>query len=53
MGGIISLFVDLKSSPDLQPIFEALSDAGEVLMPPGDYGFSTEFAWLNDGFGVP
>jgi predicted 3-demethylubiquinone-9 3-methyltransferase (glyoxalase superfamily) len=23
-----------------------------VLMPPGSYGFSTRFAWLNDRFGV-
>ena len=23
-----------------------------MLMPPGDYGFSRKFAWLNDRFGV-
>ena len=30
----------------------ALSDEGAVLMPPGDYGFSRRFAWVNDRFGV-
>jgi len=32
----------------LAPLFEG----GGVLMPRGNYGFSREFAWVNDRFGV-
>jgi len=32
--------------------FGTLSEGGAVLMPPGNYGFSTKFTWLNDRFGV-
>lgn len=47
-----SLFVECETSDELQTLFERLSDQGGVLMPPGDYGFSQRFAWLNDRFGV-
>ena len=30
----------------------ALYSEDAVLMPPGNYGFSTKFAWLNDRYGV-
>jgi uncharacterized glyoxalase superfamily protein PhnB len=29
-----------------------LSEQGGVLMPLGNYGFSTRFGWVNDRFGV-
>ena len=29
-----------------------LADGGTVLMPPGSYGFSRKFAWVNDRYGV-
>ena len=32
--------------------FGQLSAGGAVLMPPGNYGFSSKFAWVNDRFGV-
>ncbi len=28
-----------------------IATGGSVLMEPGDYGFSSKFAWLNDRFG--
>jgi len=31
--------------------FKQLSAGGQALMPPGNYGFSTKFAWVNDRFG--
>jgi predicted 3-demethylubiquinone-9 3-methyltransferase (glyoxalase superfamily) len=37
---------------ELGRLFAALSERGGVLMPRGNYGFSREFAWVNDRFGV-
>jgi predicted 3-demethylubiquinone-9 3-methyltransferase (glyoxalase superfamily) len=48
----MSLFVTFDSRDELQAAFAALSEGGQVLMPPGDYGFSTWFAWCTDRFGV-
>jgi predicted 3-demethylubiquinone-9 3-methyltransferase (glyoxalase superfamily) len=48
----VSLFVDCSSEQELERIVDALSPAGGFLMPPGNYGFSRRFAWLNDRFGV-
>lgn len=33
-------------------LFQALSKAGTILMPVDNYGFSTQFGWINDRFGV-
>lgn len=48
----ISLFVDCESKAELDAAFARLSEGGAVLMPIGNYGFSTRFGWLNDRFGV-
>jgi predicted 3-demethylubiquinone-9 3-methyltransferase (glyoxalase superfamily) len=48
----ISLFVDCESEAELDAAFAKLSSEGGVLMPPGNYGFSAKFAWINDRFGV-
>ena len=48
----MSLFVDCESEAELEAAFNRLSDGGGVLMPLGDYGFSTRFAWVSDRFGV-
>lgn len=48
----ISLFVDCESEAEFDRVFTELSAGGAVLMPAGDYGFSTKFAWTNDRFGV-
>ncbi len=47
-----SLFVECESEAELDSAFGQLSADGTVLMPPGGYGFSTKFAWVNDRFGV-
>jgi predicted 3-demethylubiquinone-9 3-methyltransferase (glyoxalase superfamily) len=47
-----SLFVECAGEDEFDRAFATLSDGGSVLMPPGNYGFSTKFAWLNDRFGV-
>jgi predicted 3-demethylubiquinone-9 3-methyltransferase (glyoxalase superfamily) len=48
----ISLFVECESAEELERLYEKLSEQGQTLMPPDDYGFSTRFTWLNDRFGV-
>ena len=47
-----SIFVDFDSQEELERVFSALSDGGQVLMPLNNYGFSQRFGWLNDPFGV-
>lgn len=48
----MSIFVECASEEELQRLSGALSEGGRVLMPVGDYGFSRQFAWVGDRFGV-
>lgn len=48
----MSLFVECESEAELDAAFAKLADGGTVLMPIGQYGFSTRFGWLADRFGV-
>ncbi|MFI1070834.1 VOC family protein [Streptomyces puniciscabiei] len=48
----VSLFVQCENEAELDRLHAALSDQGTELMPPGNYGFSPKFAWVNDRFGV-
>ncbi|HJW40401.1 MAG TPA: VOC family protein [Rhizomicrobium sp.] len=48
----LSLFVDCASEAELDRLFAAFSEGGQILMPLGDYGFSKKFGWVNDRFGV-
>ncbi len=48
----ISIFVECKDEAEMDCAVSELSVGGMLLMPPGNYGFSTKFAWLNDRFGV-
>jgi predicted 3-demethylubiquinone-9 3-methyltransferase (glyoxalase superfamily) len=48
----ISLFVDCESEAELEEVFSRLSDGGVVLMPIDNYGFSTNFGWVKDRFGL-
>ena len=47
-----SFFVRCESEEQQGRLFAALSEGGGVLMPLGNYGFSRQFAWVNDRFGV-
>jgi predicted 3-demethylubiquinone-9 3-methyltransferase (glyoxalase superfamily) len=48
----VSLFVECEDEAEMDRAFGRLSEGGAVLMPPGNYGFSTKFAWVNDRYGV-
>ena len=47
-----SLFVMCSSEGQLDALANALGNNGNIFMPPGNYGFSRKFTWLNDRFGV-
>lgn len=49
----ITLFVECDSDDELERVFSALADNGEVMMPLDDYGFSRRYGQLADRFGVP
>lgn len=48
----ISLFVECDSPDEQKSAYEELLKDGEALMPLDDYGFSKQFAWVKDRFGV-
>ncbi len=47
----ISIFVECESDAEIEDVFGRLLSGGNVLMPLGNYGFSTKFGWLKDRFG--
>ncbi|WP_116811230.1 VOC family protein [Steroidobacter cummioxidans] len=47
-----SFFIECSSEQELGRLLAALSEQGATLMPRGNYGFSRQFAWVNDRFGV-
>jgi len=48
----MSIYVKCESEAEIDRLFDALSNAGQVLMPLDRYPFSEKFAWLADSFGV-
>ncbi|RDW16143.1 hypothetical protein CWR48_18335 [Oceanobacillus arenosus] len=48
----ISMFVTCDTEEELDHVFEALSQEGQVYMPLDNYGFSKKFGWVGDKFGV-
>lgn len=47
-----SLMVHFQNKDELNRIFEALSEAGRVLMPLGEYPFNSHYVWFEDRFGL-
>ena len=48
----MSLFLDCDTREEFNEVCGLLGAGGDFLMPPGEYGFSVRFAWLNDPHGV-
>jgi predicted 3-demethylubiquinone-9 3-methyltransferase (glyoxalase superfamily) len=48
----ISLMVHATSEDEVNRLWAALSESGEVRMPLGAYPFSPRFGWVDDRFGV-
>ncbi len=48
----ISLFVRCESEEEIRRLSTSLSEGGKIFMPLGNYGFSRQFAWVSDRFGV-
>lgn len=47
-----SIYVNCDTEEEVNELYQKLLDGGQALMPIGDYGFSKQFGWLNDKFGV-
>jgi len=47
-----SFFVECEDLEQLKERFEKLADGGKVMMPVNDYGFSEQFGWTSDKYGV-
>jgi predicted 3-demethylubiquinone-9 3-methyltransferase (glyoxalase superfamily) len=47
-----SFFLDVEDRAEFDRLFDALSDGGQVLMPPDNYGWSSRFGWCSDKFGI-
>lgn len=48
----VSNFVECTSEEQLKHYYDRLSDGGTVMMPIDNYGFSQQFAFVEDQFGV-
>lgn len=48
----VSNYVECEDENELDRLFAKLSENGQVMMPPGNYGFSRKFAWTADQFGI-
>lgn len=47
-----SFFVECENEEQLKERFKKLSKDGKVMMPLNDYGFSKQFGWTSDKFGI-
>ena len=48
----ISLYVRCESEDEIDRVFAALAEGGQILMPLDRYPFSAKFGWLADRYGV-
>jgi predicted 3-demethylubiquinone-9 3-methyltransferase (glyoxalase superfamily) len=48
----MSVFVRCDDEEQVRALFDPIASEGQVMMPLGDYGFSSCFGWASDRFGV-
>jgi predicted 3-demethylubiquinone-9 3-methyltransferase (glyoxalase superfamily) len=48
----MSLYVRCESEGEMDKLYAALTEGGQVLMPLGEYPFSRRYSWVNDRYGV-
>ena len=48
----MSVYLSCDTTEEVDRLFAALSDGGQVLMPVGDHGFSAHYGWCTDRHGV-
>jgi predicted 3-demethylubiquinone-9 3-methyltransferase (glyoxalase superfamily) len=48
----MSLYVHCETEEEIDRVFAALAQDGQILMPLDRYPFSEKFGWLSDKFGV-
>lgn len=48
----MSFFIECETSQEMALYYRKLKNRGAIHMPLDDYGFSREFAWIQDQFGV-
>ncbi|MGE7842991.1 VOC family protein [Lysinibacillus sp. NPDC093712] len=48
----ISIFLACETKEEIESLVEQILDGGQALMPLDNYGFSKQFAWIQDRFGV-
>ena len=48
----MSLFVSMDTESELDKLYAALSEGGQILMPLDAYPFSKKYGWVNDKYGV-
>jgi predicted 3-demethylubiquinone-9 3-methyltransferase (glyoxalase superfamily) len=48
----MSLFIGLDSESEIDKLYAALSEEGQILMPLAAYPFSKKYGWVNDKYGV-
>lgn len=48
----LSIFVRCETEPEIDGLFQKLSEGGTVFMPLDRYPFSEKFSWIADKYGV-
>lgn len=48
----ISIFLECETQEEIKSLTKQILDGGQALMPLDNYGFSKQFSWIQDRFGV-